>query len=124
VSDLRSFRFLFLPTEHDPDSFVRELGAEAFEQAVRDAQPLSRMLLDKARADADLSTPEGRARLLAQARPMWQLLPPVALSAAGRSGHVNFEYYWHHDFGIRLVRNAAAASPQRAAHTHRRAAHG
>jgi DNA primase len=79
VSDLRSFRFLFLPSEHDPDSFVRELGAEAFEQAVRDAQPLSRMLLDKARADADLSTPEGRARLLAQARPMWQLLPPVAL---------------------------------------------
>ena len=52
------------------------------------------------------------------------LLPPVALSAAGRSGHVNFEYYWHHDFGIRLVRNAPAASPQRAAHSHRRAAHG
>ena len=52
------------------------------------------------------------------------LLPPFALSAAGRSGHVNFEYYWHHDFGIRLVRNAPAASSHKAAHTYRRAAHG
>ena len=32
--DTRSFRFLFLPAEHDPDSYVRELGAEAFEQRV------------------------------------------------------------------------------------------
>lgn len=47
------------------------------------------------------------------------LLPPVTLSASGRAGHVNFEYYWHHDFGIRLVRNAPGASnpprPARAA---------
>ena len=34
ATDTRSFRFLFLPPEHDPDSFVRELGAEAFEQRV------------------------------------------------------------------------------------------
>ena len=34
ASDTRSFRFLFLPAEHDPDSFVREAGAEAFEQRV------------------------------------------------------------------------------------------
>ena len=31
ATDTRSFRFLFLPAEHDPDSFVREHGAEAFE---------------------------------------------------------------------------------------------
>lgn len=41
------------------------------------------------------------------------LLPPATLSASGRAGHVNFEYYWHHDFGIRLVRNAPAATAQR-----------
>ena len=28
ATDTRSFRFLFLPAEHDPDSYVRELGAE------------------------------------------------------------------------------------------------
>src|SRR6185436_11033744 len=32
ASDVRSIKFLFLPAEHDPDSYVRELGAEAFEQ--------------------------------------------------------------------------------------------
>ncbi len=79
VNDLRSFRFLFLPPEHDPDSFVRELGAEAFEQAVAGAKPLSRMLIDTASEDTDLSTAEGRARLLAQARPFWQALPETAL---------------------------------------------
>lgn len=79
VSDLRSFRFLFLPPEHDPDSFVREHGREAFDQAVAAALPLSRMLLDKAGEGADLATAEGRARLLAQARPLWQAMPPVAL---------------------------------------------
>ena len=34
ASDTRSFRFLFLPPEHDPDSFVRDLGAAAFEKAI------------------------------------------------------------------------------------------
>ena len=81
VSDLRSFRFLFLPPEHDPDSFVREHGSAAFERAIAEARPLSRQLIDKAAEDADLSTPEGRARLLAQARPLWQAMPAVALRA-------------------------------------------
>ena len=81
ASDTRSFRFLFLPPEHDPDSYVREFGAEAFESFVRGAVPLSRQLLDHAAADCDLSTAEGRARMLAQARPLWQALPEGALKA-------------------------------------------
>ncbi len=79
VSDLRSFRFLFLPPEHDPDSYVREHGAEAFEQFVAAAIPLSLQLVEQASAGTDLATAEGRARLLAQARPMWETLPVGAL---------------------------------------------
>jgi DNA primase len=79
ASDLRSVRFLFLPPEHDPDSYVRELGAAAFEAAVAAAVPLSRQLIEQAAADADRSTAEGRARMLAQARPLWQALPEGAL---------------------------------------------
>jgi DNA primase len=81
ASDTRSFRFLFLPPEHDPDSYVREFGAEAFEAFVRSAVPLSRQLQDHAAADCDLTTAEGRARMLAQARPLWQALPEGALKA-------------------------------------------
>ena len=79
ATDLRTVRFLFLPPEHDPDSYVRELGAPAFEAAVAGAVPLSRRLLDLAAEDLDLDTVEGRARMLAQARPLWAALPDGAL---------------------------------------------
>ncbi len=75
ATDTRSFRFLFLPAEHDPDSFVRELGAPAFERAVAEAVPLSRQIVAQAGADTDLATAEGRARFLANARPLWSALP-------------------------------------------------
>jgi DNA primase len=76
---VRSVRFLFLPSEHDPDSYVRELGPAAFEEQVTQAVPLSRQLIAQAADDADLSTAEGRARMLAQAKPLWLLLPDGAL---------------------------------------------
>ena len=75
ASDTRSFSFLFLPAEHDPDTFVRERGAEAFEQAVSEAVPLSRQLLALSADGVDLATAEGRARFLANARPLWSALP-------------------------------------------------
>ena len=79
ASDTRSIRFLFLPEEHDPDSFVRTLGAEAFERAVAQAVPLSQQLVAAARDGCDLTTAEGRARLLANARPLWSVLPDGGL---------------------------------------------
>jgi DNA primase len=79
ASDLRSIRFLFLPPEHDPDSFVRELGASAFERAIAQAVPLSRQLLDVARDGCDLGMPEGRARFASQAKPLWSALPEGGL---------------------------------------------
>lgn len=75
ASDLRTVRFLFLPPEHDPDSFVRAEGSAAFERAVAQAVPLSRQLVDVARDGCDLGIPEGRARFLSQARPLWATLP-------------------------------------------------
>ena len=79
ATDLRSVRFLFLPPEHDPDSFVREQGAAAFEAQVEQAVPLSRQLIEQASQGADLGQAEGRARMLAQAKPLWQALPEGAL---------------------------------------------
>jgi len=79
ATDTRSIRFLFLPPEHDPDSFIRAHGAEAFAAAVQAALPLSRYLLDVAADGCDLDTPEGRARLSAQAQPLWDAMPDGAL---------------------------------------------
>ena len=79
ATDLRTIRFLFLPPEHDPDSYVRALGAEAFERCVEAAVPLSRQLLDEARDGCDLAHAEGRARFVAMAKPLWLALPDGSL---------------------------------------------
>ena len=79
ASDTRTIRFLFLPSEHDPDSYVREFGAPAFEQCVSQAIPLSRQIAEVAGAECDLDTAEGRAHMLANARPLWAALPDGAL---------------------------------------------
>jgi DNA primase len=75
ATDVRSVKFLFLPAEHDPDSYVRELGPEAFERCVTEAVPLSRQLIEVAADGCDLGSAEGRARLLANAKPLWSVLP-------------------------------------------------
>ena len=79
ATDTRSVRFLFLPTEHDPDSYVREFGTDGFEQCVQQAVPLSRQLISVAHEGCDMTSAEGRARSLALARPMWAALPEGAL---------------------------------------------
>ncbi|MBC7213626.1 MAG: DNA primase [Burkholderiaceae bacterium] len=75
AQDTRSFKFLFLPPEHDPDSFIRAWGRDAFARHVGDAMPLSRFLLDAASEDCDLGTPEGRAQMTHHARALWSALP-------------------------------------------------
>ncbi|MBX3635464.1 MAG: DNA primase [Rubrivivax sp.] len=79
AGDLRQVRFLFLPPEHDPDSYVREFGAEAFERQIAAAVPLSRQLVEQAAEGCDPNTVEGRARFLAHAKPLWSALPDGAL---------------------------------------------
>ncbi len=78
VTDLRTFRFLFLPDEHDPDSFVRTFGSDAFDEQLRAARPLSRQLVEQAASGCELDTAEGRSRMLSQARSLWQELPEGA----------------------------------------------
>ena len=79
ATDTRRISFLFLPAEHDPDSYIREHGPEAFEACVKQAVPLSRQVLEHAATDCDLDTAEGRARLLVQAIPLIAQFPEGAL---------------------------------------------
>lgn len=79
ATDVRNVKFLFLPSEHDPDSFIREFGKEAFARYVSEAVPLSRFLIDAAREGCDLNTAEGRAHMASNAKPLWMQLPDGAL---------------------------------------------
>ena len=79
ASDTRNVKFLFLPAEHDPDSFVRAHGTDAFARMVSDATPLSRFVMEVAREGCDIDSAEGRALLAAQAKPLWLAMPDGVL---------------------------------------------
>src|SRR5574344_366728 len=79
LNDTRSAKFLFLPPEHDPDSFIRAHGSDAFARLVHAAQPFNQFLLTCASEGCDLGSAPGRAKLSSQAEPLWRLLPPSTL---------------------------------------------
>jgi len=60
-------RVLLLPQGEDPDTFLQKNGAEAFAQAVEEARPLVEMALDSLVENGDLSTPEGKSRVVGEA---------------------------------------------------------
>ncbi|MBB5190818.1 DNA primase [Silvimonas terrae] len=69
--DGKRLAFLFLPEEHDPDSYVQEFGRERFEEVVsQDAVPLAQFLLRELSAQVELDTEEGRAKLVHLAKPL------------------------------------------------------
>lgn len=70
LQDGKRISFLFLPVEHDPDSYIREFGRAVFEQQVREALPLSAYLLREISAGLDLRSPEDCNQLLQRAKPL------------------------------------------------------
>ncbi|MDW5442018.1 DNA primase [Polaromonas sp. SM01] len=79
ATDVRSVKFLFLPQEHDPDSYIREHGKDGFAAYVSKAVPLSKFMLEAAGEGCELETAEGRAHMASNARPLWSLLPDGTL---------------------------------------------
>jgi DNA primase len=75
MRDGRSAYFLFMPEGLDPDDFVRANGADALNQAVQNAQPLSEYLFDHTGADSNLNTVEGRSQLVEKCRPLVERVP-------------------------------------------------
>jgi DNA primase len=69
LTDGKEARFLFLPNGQDPDDYVRAHGKAMFEDALQKATPLSEYLLSELVAQHPPATAEGRAALVAAARP-------------------------------------------------------
>jgi DNA primase len=66
---------MFLPEGHDPDTLVAEEGAEAFENRMKAALPLSEYLVQQLIVDVDLDHIDGRAKLKALAGPLFARMP-------------------------------------------------
>ena len=82
TDDDKVFSFLFLPAEHDPDSYIREHGREDFEALVDASMPLSRFLVRELESQCDLSSAEGRAGLVSAAKPHLQRISARGLRLA------------------------------------------
>ncbi len=81
LADGKNAVFLFLPEGEDPDDFVRQRGKAAFERAVDAAVPLSEFLLSELTARHPPTSSEGRAALVAAARPLFNPIEAPVLAA-------------------------------------------
>jgi DNA primase len=71
----RELKFLFLPEGEDPDSLVGKEGRAAFEARYAAALPLSEYLVAHLAAAIDISHADGKARFVAEARPLLERVP-------------------------------------------------
>ncbi|HEY0661322.1 MAG TPA: DNA primase [Lysobacter sp.] len=78
MKDGRQAFFLFLPEGEDPDSLVRQEGANGFDARLQQATPLSQFLFDSLSADVNLGTLEGKGRLAERAKPLLAQIPDGA----------------------------------------------
>lgn len=75
LSDGRELRFLVLPEQHDPDSLIRQEGLGGIRRRIEQAPPLSDFLFESLAQQIDIKSPEGKSRLMQEARALTALLP-------------------------------------------------
>ena len=71
----RQVSFLFLPDGEDPDSVIRDQGADTFRTLIDSATPLPDLLFDTLLNQTDLTRMDGKARLATLARPLVSRVP-------------------------------------------------
>jgi len=79
LADNKRLGFIFLPQEDDPDSYIRAHGKEEFDRLVTQAMPLSDFLLRELAQRCDLTSSEGKAQLIYEAKPLLLKLPTPLL---------------------------------------------
>ena len=75
LSDEKELRFLTLPNNHDPDTFIKSQGADAMREQITNAMPLSQYIFAYLSERHDLTLVEGKAKLMSQVRALTTALP-------------------------------------------------
>lgn len=75
LQDGKDLRFVFLPQEHDPDSFIREFGQAVFEQKLDNAQSYADFLFERLTRDLNLSGEAGQNELANKAIALIRRVP-------------------------------------------------
>ncbi len=79
LADTKRASFVLLPEGEDPDSLVQKGGGAAFGSQLERALPLSRFLIEALAHGRSLASPEDRATIVAEAKPLLLSMPPGAL---------------------------------------------
>jgi DNA primase len=79
LADNKRLAFVFLPQEDDPDSYIRAHGKAEFDRLVAQAMPLSDFMLRELAQRCDLTSSEGKAQLIYEAKPLLLKLPTPLL---------------------------------------------
>lgn len=80
LKDDKSLHFLFLPEEHDPDSYIRAYGKAQFEDALlNQSKPLSEYFWEHLSDGINLNTQEGKAELVKTSSPLLAQITAPAL---------------------------------------------
>ena len=79
LADNKRLGFVFLPQGDDPDSYIRTHGKDEFDRLVKQAMPLSDFLLRELAQRCDLTSSEGKAQLIYEAKPLLLRLPTPLL---------------------------------------------
>ncbi len=70
VEDDQEICFVVLPPEHDPDSLIKEKGAQAFEDELQKSLTLTQYFVRTVSQGKDLGTAEGRSQFVAESKPL------------------------------------------------------
>ena len=75
LADDKELRFLTLPNNHDPDTFIKSQGGDAMREQIANAMPLSQYIFAYLSERYDLTLVEGKAKLMSQVRSLTTALP-------------------------------------------------
>ena len=75
MQDGKEIRFLFLPDGEDPDTQVRKIGKEAFEENYQKASSLNAYFIENLHERFNITSDEGKARFIEEASKLLQLMP-------------------------------------------------
>ena len=80
VTDAKAVHFIFLPTDQDPDSFLRKYGTDEFIKYQKEhCLSMSDFLLKQLSLEVNTSSNEGKAKLVSLAKPYIEQVTAVAL---------------------------------------------
>lgn len=121
VEDDQEIRFVVLPPEHDPDSLIKEKGAQAFEDELQKSLTLTQYFVRTVSQGKDLGTAEGRSQFVAESKPLIVSMRSAPILRKQLVGELAMHARMSPDeierlCGIASVRNLPAANPATGMH--------